>query len=376
MSAESPPAFLQAGSYGAEQTRRAIASLLARGASIGSILGGLVNAGDCALSPPGSGMSVNVAPGELWVPGTTSSTQSGYYCRISSSTSLSIAAADPTNPRIDTVVAQVQDAAYAGSVNSFAPAVVTGTPTAGATLANLNGKGAVPASSYVLGYVLVPANATNIVSGDLLEVGGAAALGMQPSAGAVQISASQSTSSTTFTTLGTPDEITGIVLPTDGLIAVWYQAAWQESVGNAAAAAIFLNSNQVEIQGHESTDNVYGPFTQSVEIQGGGDFGVNVPLFTCSAGLGSLQPNSSGAGGNDVTTGQIVGAVTDALSGGQGSMHMVLGGTHLCTLGGILAGPCYIFAAAGTYTVSIQFKASSGSVTASNRKLWVQALSF
>ena len=36
----------------------------------------------------------------------------------------------------------------------------------------------------------------------------------------------------------------------------------------------------------------------------------------------------------------------------------------------------FAFAAAGTYTVSVQFKASSGSVTASNRKLWVWTIGF
>jgi hypothetical protein len=42
-----------------------------------------------------------------------------------------------------------------------------------------------------------------------------------------------------------------------------------------------------------------------------------------------------------------------------------------------LGGPCYIFAAAGTYTVSIQFQAlSGGNVAVRNRRLYVQALPF
>src|SRR5438309_7960968 len=43
--------------------------------------------------------------------------------------------------------------------------------------------------------------------------------------------------------LTTPDQVTGIVLPTNGLIAVWYQATWQTAAGNAQAA-LFLGSNQ------------------------------------------------------------------------------------------------------------------------------------
>src|ERR1700756_5006204 len=63
--------------------------------------------------------------------------------------------------------------------------------------------------------------------------------------GAVSIGASQSTSSTSYTTLSTPDQVAGVTLPTNGLIAVWYQAAWSESAPNVARAALFVGSNQV-----------------------------------------------------------------------------------------------------------------------------------
>lgn len=167
VSAESPPAFTQNSSFGAEQTRRAITSLLARGSTVGSIVGGLVAAGDMQISA-GGGMSVNVAPGEAWVAGSTSSSQGGYYTRVISSMNLPVAASNPTNPRIDAVVAMVVDKAYGGSApDSFAPAVLTGTATAGATLGNLNGAPALPTSSLLLGYVLVPASASSIVTGDV-----------------------------------------------------------------------------------------------------------------------------------------------------------------------------------------------------------------
>jgi hypothetical protein len=39
-------------------------------------------------------------------------------------------------------------------------------------------------------------------------------------------------------------------------------------------------------------------------------------------------------------------------------------------------GVCYVFAAAGTYDVSVQFKASSGSITAKSRKLWVSSVDY
>ncbi|MBV9805224.1 MAG: hypothetical protein JO130_18645 [Solirubrobacterales bacterium] len=168
MTVETPAFAAQSGSYGAEQTRRAIASLLARGSSVGSITGGLVNSADMQITA-GGGMSVNVGTGEAWVPGTSGSTQGGYYCRVSSSTNLLLAASNPSNPRIDSVTATVTDAAYGQSSTAFAVQMNTGTPTSGASLTNLSGAPATPTSSLVIGYVLVPANASSIVTGDILQ---------------------------------------------------------------------------------------------------------------------------------------------------------------------------------------------------------------
>jgi hypothetical protein len=67
----------------------------------------------------------------------------------------------------------------------------------------------------------------------------------------------------------------------------------------------------------------------------------------------------------------MIGAV-----GNNGSLGYEIGGGATTLTTGDAGGVVSMFAAAGTYTISVQFKALSGSVTASNRKLWVQALSF
>lgn len=176
MAVESPAAFNQSASYSAEQTRRAIFSAYARTAANtpGIIAGGLLSGTDCQLTAPASGLSVNVSTGELIIGGNEGGTQGGYYARVTSQTNLSISAANPTNPRIDLVCATVSDSGYTeptgGSGNQWALQVITGTPTAGATLSNLNGAGSLPGSSLVLGYVLVPASATNIITADILNV--------------------------------------------------------------------------------------------------------------------------------------------------------------------------------------------------------------
>jgi hypothetical protein len=169
MTVENPPVFLDGGTYGAEVCRRATTALIPRGSTIGSVIGGLIGSGDMAVTP-GSGMQVLVAPGEVYIPGTSAATQGGYYDRVASSTALSVAAANVTNPRIDLVVAQVEDSAYSGASNLFQVVMLTGTATSGATLSNLSGAPSLTASSLALAYVLVPANASSISGGNIKPV--------------------------------------------------------------------------------------------------------------------------------------------------------------------------------------------------------------
>lgn len=176
MAVESPPWALQAGSYPAEQTRRAVFAWAARTAANapGIVSGGLLSATDCQLSAPGSGLSTNVSTGELIIPGNEGGTQGAGYGRVSSTTNLVISTANPSLPRIDTICGTMSDAAYTeptgGSGSQWALQVVTGTATSGANLTNLTGKAALPGSSLLLGYVLVPAAASNIITADTANV--------------------------------------------------------------------------------------------------------------------------------------------------------------------------------------------------------------
>jgi hypothetical protein len=66
------------------------------------------------------------------------------------------------------------------------------------------------------------------------------------SAGKSIIATSEARTNTAYGLLTTPDRVTGVVLPTSGLIAVAYQATWQESVATAGRAAVFLASTQLK----------------------------------------------------------------------------------------------------------------------------------
>lgn len=159
------PAFVTDGSnMDAELFRRAFGTLL-------SPAGGVVTPGDLAVSQQISpNMSVQVGVGTAWIPGTTTPTQGPYMSHNNAAVTQVINASDPSLPRIDTILAQVVDVAYAGAAKTCGVGYVAGTPTSGATLVNLTGKGAVPASSLVLAYVLVPNAAASIVTADIANV--------------------------------------------------------------------------------------------------------------------------------------------------------------------------------------------------------------
>jgi len=163
------------------------------------------------------------------------------------------------------------------------------------------------------------------------------------------IAASESTSATSYAigNLTTPDRVSGIVLPTDGLICVAYQALWQNTVIGNGKAAIFIGGNQLK----EAANAGGAPTVQEV-AGNNGQANIDVTLASCAAGL---ESTSQTLAMTDVTTGQI-----------QGVGQL-----------GQLCGPTYIFASAGTYDVSVQFKNSAaGTLTVKNRKLWVWTLGF
>lgn len=161
------------------------------------------------------------------------------------------------------------------------------------------------------------------------------------------------------------DQVTGIVLPSNGLIAVWYQALWSASGATGPRAAIFVGSNQLKGQvttaatGNAVSTLAAVGLSNSVPLVSGGSYGI-------------VSTANNGATAADVTTGQTVGIAGDSSLVGQVELGGVLESSVFPTWGA----PTYIFAAAGTYTISVQFKAATGTVTASARRLWVQAFSF
>lgn len=130
---------------------------------------GLANTGDLVVAAHGTpNMTVDIAAGGVWIAGTSVATQGSYFLYNDASLSVAIAAADPTNPRIDLIVAVIRDNAEDASGSTDARIIaVTGTP-AGSPVAP-----SAPASSIVLAQVAVAALTTTIVSGNITDKRGA-----------------------------------------------------------------------------------------------------------------------------------------------------------------------------------------------------------
>ena len=141
------------------------------------------------------------------------------------------------------------------------------------------------------------------------------------------IATEQTRESASFGTLSTPDEITGVVLPTNGLILIRFLAVFKSSVAEAGEVGLFLGSNQIVAAN-----------------------GVNAGAHT----TGTVFRLTYTTGTTEAMT--VSGTTTSVVSTG-------LSVQTLC-----------ISAAAGTYAVSAKFKASSGSVTAKERQLHVGVL--
>lgn len=171
----------------------------------------------------------------------------------------------------------------------------------------------------------------------------------------------------TYATLSVADEITGLVVPKGGLVIVDYSAIVECEKAQKARAAIFLGNNQLKI----STDGAVSGGTQAAVFGGGGsNVGERLTTFPggliCNAGnAGTYTPHSDPTTGlagavflnEGVANIEVEGAVTTILNAG--------------TLDGVLGGLLVVRALAeNTYTLSVRFKTSEGTLKAKERRLW------
>jgi hypothetical protein len=156
MTLNTPPSWLQAGSYPAQYDRIIQQALYATTGIIGS-----ASLAVGANSP--AGMSVRVAAGWGAVVGTTTTDMGVYTFYNDALNTLTITTADPTNPRIDLVCATVRDAFYSGAFNDVIFQVIAGTPAGSPVAPTL------PDNSISLATVAVGAAVTQINAGNITD---------------------------------------------------------------------------------------------------------------------------------------------------------------------------------------------------------------
>jgi len=156
MALQTPPSWLQAGTYTAEQDRLIQQAIYTTS--------GFVGAGALAITAQASpNMTVNVAAGYGAIVGNGSPNLGAYVCYNNAVTIVNIATADPSLARIDRIVMTVNDAAYSGSTNNVVFTAIAGTPAASPTAP------ATPSNSISLATIAVAAATTTITSANITD---------------------------------------------------------------------------------------------------------------------------------------------------------------------------------------------------------------
>jgi hypothetical protein len=202
MTLQTPPSWLQAGSYPAQYDRLTAQALWATTGIIGSS-----SLAVTANSP--AGMSVRVASGWAAIVGTTTTNMGVYTIFNDAQDTLTITTADPTNPRSDLVCATVRDAFYSGANNDVIFQVIAGTP-AGSPVAPSLPANSISLATVAVGAAVTQINSGNItdtrvdvttnLSGDISSVTAGAGLTGGGSSGAVTLAASVATNAQIGTT--------------------------------------------------------------------------------------------------------------------------------------------------------------------------------
>jgi hypothetical protein len=192
MALRTPPSWLQNGSHPAENDRLTTQALWATT--------GIINSSSLAVTANSPvGMSVLVASGWAAIVGTTQANMGTYVAYNDAQVTLTIATADPTNPRIDRVVMTVNDAYYTGSTNNVVLQVIAGTP-ASSPVAPVTPANSISLATIAVGAAVLSINSGNITdtrvlvttnipeSGDISSVTAGTGLSGGGSSGAVTLS--------------------------------------------------------------------------------------------------------------------------------------------------------------------------------------------
>lgn len=155
---ELQPAHYTAGACHTAQGDRLVWSSIICGEGVSSVLNG-----DLEVTVGATGLSVDVAGGTAFIDGDNIVDQGVYHVANIGTTTLTLAASDPTDDRTDVVVATVRDAQYSGADNDWILQVITGVPSPAPS------PPVVPANSIPLGNVTVAAGASTPIGVSIVD---------------------------------------------------------------------------------------------------------------------------------------------------------------------------------------------------------------
>jgi len=233
MAAVNPPNWLQTELHPSDRDRQLIKSLVRPGVLPGTGLTVTEKSGT-------PNMSVDVSEGRLFILGTENTYQGVYHGEAQGVTNVVIAAADPTNPRRDLIVARIRDSVYSGATNTFSIERVAGTP------AGSPADPALPSGSvWVLARVAVAAAATSITNANItsFRAGGTGYTGQHGYAAA--LGGVVVCTSLTKPTTGLYEGLMAYETDTDRVI-VYNGSAW---VGQTVGASATVSTSQSTASG-------------------------------------------------------------------------------------------------------------------------------
>lgn len=191
------PLYLQPKSYDARSDRKWFADIFSAG---------VVGLGHYNVTAVSGNMNITVDSGVAYILG-QNVTDQGMYREYTPNTSvLTVPGNSSGNPRIDSVILRVMDnAADASTFNECRVEIIPGTPTAGADLANLNGKANLTTLSensksvLLLAYLLIPTGATVLTTaGNVKDVRLRASVGGGLASGGIPVGATLEWNSVTL----------------------------------------------------------------------------------------------------------------------------------------------------------------------------------
>ena len=291
---ELEPQFLETVDISALELRSAFSGLQA----------GVMGSGDLKVTAGTAGLTVDVAAGVAFVQGGQVSDQGLYRVRndaVVNSAAFNaggITANSSGLPRIDQIIARVQDQTHdASGQRRWRLEVLTGAPTAGATLDNRSGAAALPASSLRLADVLIPTGAATVAAGNIRDRRPWARGGYAR----VTSNATQTTAATSPTEISTALRVRLEVSPNSTI-----RAAFRGKLSNNTAGAVVVVHHREDGNNVNRTDSftvggigfaagyaVSGEVVWDWEPIGGAGSRLFSPWWRVSSGLATLVGGTS-----------------------------------------------------------------------------------